>query len=82
MLFDDGHEDGNNNINGDALEEDHGATSCCYQACTGRGYEIQYKKNDNSRGNEYFRSGGNSSNCGELTPQSFRFTPCISQCVV
>jgi hypothetical protein len=31
-LLGDGHEDGNNNIYDDALEEDHGNTSCYYQA--------------------------------------------------
>jgi hypothetical protein len=64
-LFGDRHEDGNSNINDDALEEDHGDASCYYQARTGPGYETQYKKNDNNRGNAYFRSGGNNSSSGE-----------------
>jgi hypothetical protein len=81
-LFDDGHEDGNSNIYDDALEEDHGDTSCYYQARTGPGYETQYKKNDYSRGSAYFRSGGNSSRGGELAPQSFRSNPRIAQRVV
>jgi hypothetical protein len=78
-LFGDGHEDGNSNIYDDALEEDHGDDNCYYQARTGPGYETQYKKNDYSRGNEYFRSGGNSSIDGELAPQSFRSNPRIAQ---
>jgi hypothetical protein len=64
-LFGDRHEDGNSNIYNDALEEDHGDTSCYYQPRTGPGYKTQYKKNDYSRDNEYFRSGGNSSSGGE-----------------
>jgi hypothetical protein len=82
MLFGDGHEDGNSNIYDDALEEEHSDASCYYQARTGPGYETQYKKNDYSRGNEYFRSGGNSSSGGELAPQSFRSNPRIAQRVV
>jgi hypothetical protein len=65
-LFGDGHEDGNSNIYDDALEEDHGDASCCYQARTGPGYETQYKKDDYSHGNAYIRSCGNSSSGGEL----------------
>jgi hypothetical protein len=78
-LFGDGLEDGNNNIYDDALEEDHGDASCYYQECTGPGYETQYKKNDYSLGNAYFRSGGNSSIGGELAPQSFRSSPLIAR---
>jgi hypothetical protein len=78
-LFGDGQEDSNSNIYDDALEEDHGDTSCYCQARTGPGYETQYKKNDYSRGNAYFRSGGNSSSGGELAPQSFRSNPRIAQ---
>jgi hypothetical protein len=80
-LFGDGHEDGNGNIYDDALEEDNGDDSC-YQARTGPGYETQYKKNDYSRGNAYFRSGGNSFSGGELAPQAFRSNPRIAQRVV
>jgi hypothetical protein len=78
----DGYEDGNSNIYDDALEEDHGDDSCYYQERTGPGYETQYKKNDYSRGNAYFRLGGNSSSGGELAPQAFRSNPRISQRVV
>jgi hypothetical protein len=81
-LFGDGHDDGNSNIFNDALEECHGDTSCYYQARTGPDYETQYKKNDYSRGNAYFRSGGNSSSGDELAPQSFRSNPRIAQRVV
>jgi hypothetical protein len=81
-LFGDGYEDGNSNIYDAALEKDHGDTSCYYQARTGLGYETQYKKNDYSRGNAYFRSSGNSSSGGELAPKSFRSIPLISQRVV
>jgi hypothetical protein len=81
-LLGDGQEDGNSNIYDDALEEDHGDDSCYYQARTGPGYETQYKKNDYSRGNAYFRSNGNSSSGGELAPQSFRSIPRIAQRVV
>jgi hypothetical protein len=38
--------------------------------------------NDYSRGNAYFRSGGDSSSGGELAPQSFRSNPRIAQRVV
>jgi hypothetical protein len=58
-LFGDEHEDSNSNIYDDALKEDHGDASCYYQARTRPGYETQYKENDYSRGNAYFRSGGN-----------------------
>jgi hypothetical protein len=81
-LFADGHEDCNSNIYDNALEEDHGDTICYYQPRTGPGYETQYKKNDYSRGNAYFRSGGNSSSGGELAPQSFPSNPLIAQRVV
>jgi hypothetical protein len=81
-LFDDGHEDDNSNIYDDALEEDHGHASCYHQARTGPGYETQYKKNDYSRGNAYFRSSGNSSSRGELAPLSIRSNPRIAQRVV
>jgi hypothetical protein len=81
-LFGDGHEDSNSNIYDDALQVDHADDSCYYQARTGPGYETQYKKKDYSRGNAYFRSGGNSSSGGELAPQSFRSNPCIAQRVV
>jgi hypothetical protein len=81
-LFGDGYEDGNSNIYDDALEKDHGDDSCYYQERTGPGYETQYKKNDYSRGNAYFRSGGNSSSDGELAPPSFRTNPRIAQRVV
>jgi hypothetical protein len=81
-LFGDGHEDGNRNIYDDALEEDHGDTSCYYQARPGPGYVTQYKKNECSRGNAYFRLGGNSSSGGELAPQLLRSNPRISQRVV
>jgi hypothetical protein len=67
-LFGDGHEDGNSNFHDDALVEDHGDTSCYYQARTGTGYETQYKKYDYSCGNAYFRSGGNSFSGDELGP--------------
>jgi hypothetical protein len=52
------------------------------QGRTGPDYEAQYKKNDYSRGNAYFRSGGNSSSGGELAPQAFRSNPLIAQRVV
>jgi hypothetical protein len=81
-LFGDGYEDGNSNIYDDALEEYHGDASCYYQARTGSGYETQFMMNDYSRGNAYFRSGGNSSSGGELAPQSFRSNPRIAQRVV
>jgi hypothetical protein len=83
-LFGKGHEDGNSNINDDALEEDHGDASCYYQARTGPGYKTQYNKNDYSRGSANFRSGGNSnsSSGGEIAPQSFRSNPLIAQRVV
>jgi hypothetical protein len=82
MLFGDGHEDGNGNIHHDALKEYHDDTSCYYQDRTGRGYETQYKRNDYSRGNAYFRSGGTSSSGGELAPQPYRSNPRIVQRVV
>jgi hypothetical protein len=81
-LFDDVHEVGNSNIYDDPLDEDYDDDSCYYQARTGPGYETQYKKNNHSRGNAYFRSGGNSSSGGELAPQSFRSIPRIAQRVV
>jgi hypothetical protein len=81
-LFGDGDEDGNRNIHEDALAEDHGDDSCYYQARAGQGYETQYNKNDFSRGNAYFISGGNSSSGGELSPQSFRSNPRFAQRVV
>jgi hypothetical protein len=81
-LFGDGHEDGNSKIHDDALKEDHGDTSCYHQTRTGPGYETQYKKNDYSRGNAYFRSGGKRSSGGELAPQSFSSNPHIAQRVV
>jgi hypothetical protein len=81
-LFGDGHEDSNSNIYDDALEEDRGDDICYYQARTGPGYETQYKKNDYSRSNAYFRSGGNSSSGGKQAQQSFRSNPRIAQSVV
>jgi hypothetical protein len=72
----------NSNIYDDALKEYHGDASCYCQARTEPGYETQYKKNDYSRGNAYFRSGGNSSRGGDLASQSFRSSPRIAQRVV
>jgi hypothetical protein len=78
-LFGDGHKDGNSNIYDDSLEKDHGDDSCYYQARSVPGYETQYKKNDYSRGDAYFRSGGNSFSGGELAPQAFRSNARIAQ---
>jgi hypothetical protein len=66
-LFGDGHEDGNHKIHDDALEDKHDDTSCHYQACSGPGYESQYKRNDSSRANGYLRSGGKSFIGGECS---------------
>jgi hypothetical protein len=79
-LFDGGRKDGKNNIRDDEPGENHGETGCYCKARTGPGYDTKYQKNNYNRGNSYFRSGGNNSSGGALTPH--RFNRCIAQRVV